>query len=230
MWVVRLLGAIAEAAHFDTLIGLVKVRGKDGDLHAEIMGQKLELLKHDNQQFGVRFKLFGFIPLKIDILEELKLSLHKIDGRDVLALTSKEQSMLIGEKVVPIAINTQFFDYIGQYEITNKHDGPMPDSVRIRHEDGLLIGSFTFKQKPGFVFQSALMPVADNQLVMAGLGPGKGETLHLSMRGNVARILYSGLDLRKVADEANAHSTAPRVALTTPPTEPEKLPAGQPGE
>ena len=243
----------AYEGYFDTLIGLVKVRGKGGDLHAEIMGQKLELLKHENQQFGVRFKLFGFIPLKIDILEELKLSLHKIDGRDVLALTSKEQSMLIGEKVVAISVNNQQLDYVGEYEITNKHDGPMPDSVRIRHEDGLLIGAFTFPQKPGFVFQAALMPVADNELVMAGLGPGKGETLHLRKIGNEAHISYSGLNLRKIPDghvapdgvndarrdiahldnksqTASARSPAPRVTPTNPPTESEKLVAGQPGE
>jgi len=193
----------AYAGYFDTLIGLVKVRGKGGDLHAEIMGQKLELMKHENQQFGVRFKLFGFIPLKIGVLEELKLSLHKIDGHDVLALTSKEQSMLIGEKIEPVTITKQMLDYTGEYEIVNKHDGPMPDSVRIRFEDGLLIGAFTFPQKPGFVFQSALMPVADNEIVMAGLGPGKGETLHLRKSGGVAHISYSGFDLRKMPSKIN---------------------------
>lgn len=193
----------AYEGYFDTLIGLVKVRGKGGDLHAEIMGQKLELLKHENQQFGVRFKLFGFIPLKIGVLEELKLSLHKIDGHDVLALTSKEQSMLIGEKIEPVTITKQMLDYTGEYEIVNKHDGPMPDSVRIRFEDGLLIGAFTFPQKPGFVFQSALMPVADNEIVMAGLGPGKGETLHLSKSGGEAHISYSGFDLRKIPSKIN---------------------------
>lgn len=193
----------AYEGYFDTLIGLVKVRGKGGDLHAEIMGQKLELMKHENQQFGVRFKLFGFIPLKIGVLEELKLSLHKIDGHDVLALTSKEQSMLIGEKIEPVTITKQMLDYTGEYEIVNKHDGPMPDSVRIRFEDGLLIGAFTFPQKPGFVFQSALMPVADNEIVMAGLGPGKGETLHLSKSGGEAHISYSGFDLRKIPSKIN---------------------------
>ena len=76
----------AYEGYFDTLIGLVKVSGKGGDLHAEIMGQKLELMKLDERQFGVRFKLFGFIPLKIGALEELNLSLHKIDGHDVLSL------------------------------------------------------------------------------------------------------------------------------------------------
>jgi hypothetical protein len=193
----------AYEGYFDTLIGLVKVSDNGGELQAEIMGQKLELMKHENQQFGVRFKLFGFIPLKIDALEELTLSQHLIDGHDVLALTSQHQSMLIGEKIVPVPITKQILAYTGDYEIANKHDGPMPDSVRIRYEDGLLIGAFTFPQKPGFVFQSALMPVSSNEIVMAGLGPGKGETLHLKKIGNVAHIYYSGFDLRKKSSNLN---------------------------
>ena len=79
----------------------------------------------------------------------------------------------------------------------------MPDSVRIRHEDGLLIGAFTFPQKPGFVFQSALMPIEDNAFVLAGIGPGKGETVHLSKIGDEAHIYFSGFDFRRLPGKIN---------------------------
>jgi CubicO group peptidase (beta-lactamase class C family) len=187
----------AYDGYFDTLIGLVKVSGKSGYLVAEIMGQKLELIPREEKQFGARFKLFGFIPLKIGVLEELNLSLHRIDGHDVLALKSNEQSMLIGEKIVPVAIPPNMLDYVGEYEIINKHDGPLPESVRVLHEDGLLIGAFTFVEKPGFVFRVALKPVADDEVVMEGLGPGKGETLHLKKLGAEPHIFFSGFELRK---------------------------------
>ncbi|MDO8988753.1 MAG: serine hydrolase domain-containing protein [Sideroxyarcus sp.] len=187
----------AYDGYFDTLIGLVRVSGKSGDLVAEVMGQKLELIPREGKQFGARFKLFGFIPLKIGVLEELNLSLHKIDGHDVLALKSNGQTMLIGEKIVPVDIPPHMLAYVGAYEIVNKHDGPLPESVRVLHEDGMLVGAFTFVEKPGFVFRVALKPVADDELVMAGLGPGKGETLHLKKIGEEARIDFSGFELRK---------------------------------
>jgi len=164
---------------------------------AEIMGQKLQLLPREEKQFGARFKLFGFIPLKISVLEELNLSLHRIDGHDVLALKSNEQTMLIGEKIVPVALPPNMLDFVGEYEIINKHDGPLPESVRVLHEDGLLIGAFTFVEKPGFVFRVALKPVADDEVVMAGLGPGKGETIHLKKIGDEAHISFSGFEMRK---------------------------------
>ena len=188
---------LAYDGYFDTLIGLVKVSGNSGDLVAEIMGQKLELIPREEKQFGARFKLFGFIPLKIGALEELSLSLHKIDGHDVLALKSNDQSMLIGEKLEPVAIPPHLLDFVGEYEIINKHDGPLPESVRVLYADGLLIGAFTFIEKPGFVFRVALRPVADDEVVMAGLGPGKGETLHLKRFGEELHISFSGFELRK---------------------------------
>lgn len=187
----------AYEGYFDTLIGLAKVSGKSGDLVAEIMGQTLELMPRENGQFGVRFKLFGFIPIKIDVLEELNLSLHQIEGHDVLALKSNGHSMLIGEKLTPVAIPQRILDYVGEYEIINKHDGPMPQSVRIQYEDGFLVGAITFAEKPGFVYRVALKPVADNELVLEGLGPGKGETLHLSKVDNELRFSFSGFELRK---------------------------------
>lgn len=187
----------AYEGYFDTLIGLVKVSGKGGNLHAEIMGRKLELMARENNQFAVRFKLFGYVPLKIGALEELRLSLHKIDGHDVLTLTSNEKSMLIGEKLAPIVIPEHMLEYVGDYEIVNKHDGPMPDSVKMLHEDGLLIGAITFAQKPGFILRVAFIPVSDNELVIAGFGPGKGDTQHLNKIGDDMYMSFAGFELRK---------------------------------
>ncbi len=189
--------AKAYDGYFDTLIGLVKVSAKFGDLVAEIMGQKLELIPREKNQFGARFKLFGFIPVRIRKLEELNLSLHSIDGHDVLALKRNNESMLIGEKIPPVAVPQGLLDYVGEYEIANDYDGPLPQSVRMLYEDGLLIGAFTFAAKPGFVFRVALRPVAADELVTEGLGSGRGETLHLKKLGAVPHIYYSGFDLRK---------------------------------
>lgn len=197
----------AYEGYFDTLIGLVKVSGKSGDLVAEIMGQSLELMPRENGQFGVRFKLFGFIPIKIDMLEELNLSLHQIDGHDVLALKSNGHSLLIGEKLTPVVIPQRILDYVGEYEIINKHDGPMPQSVRIEYEDGFLIGAITFAEKPGFIYRVALKPVADDELVLEGLGPGKGETIHLNNVGDEMRFSFSGFELRKKSANNNKNAS-----------------------
>ena len=192
------------AGYFDTLIGLIKVKGKVDDLQTEIMGLTFEILPHDNRELSLRFKLFGLIPIKIDALEKVSLSLHHIDGRDVLALKNNGQSLLIGEKLTPVTIPKHMFDYIGDYEIISRPNGPTFDSVRVIHEDGMLIGEFTFPKKetgfvfyPGYVFRIALKPVSDNAVIFSGLGPGKGETMHLNKVDGETHISVSGLEFRK---------------------------------
>ena len=198
----------AYEGYFDTFIGLLKVSGKPGDLHTEFMGQKFELILHEDKEVGVLFKLFGFIPFRIDALDDVRISIHKINGRDVLALKNNGQSMLIGEKLTPVAIPEQMLDYVGDYEAVNKPDGPSFSSVQVLHEDGYLIGAFTLPQKksgfgfyPGFVFRVALKPVTANEVVMQGLGPGKDETIHLQKIGGEAHISVSGLEFRRKPDK-----------------------------
>jgi CubicO group peptidase (beta-lactamase class C family) len=191
--------------YFDTLIGLIKVNGSLDDLHTEIMGQTFSVIPHDDKEFGIRFKLFGFLPIKIDALEKVRLSLNKIDGRDVLALKNNEQTILIGEKLTPVAIPKAMLEFVGEYEVVSKPDGPTFDSVYIKHKDGLLIGEFTLPQRetgfvffPGYVYRTALFPVAEDAVIFAGLGPGKGETIQLHKVNGETQITFSGILFRKI--------------------------------
>jgi len=61
----------------------------------------------------------------------------------------------------------------------------------------LLIGEFNSSIMPGFLFRSAFLPVAKNELVLGGVGSGKGETLRVSKVGDEEHLYYSGFDLKK---------------------------------
>jgi hypothetical protein len=185
------------SGYFETLIGLVKVDGSSGELIAEIMGWKFQLVKHEDGQFGVRLKLLGFIPVANSQMKEMTLSLHRIGGRDVLAYRKGGQDMLVGEKLHVPPLPEYLNDYVGEYEIVNKHDGPLPENIRLVREGNLLIGEFNSSLMPGFLFRTAFLPVAQNELVMAGVGSGKGETVRVAKVGGEAHLYYSGFDLKK---------------------------------
>jgi hypothetical protein len=186
------------AGYFETLIGLVKVENRDGELIAELMGFDFELVKHEDGDFGVRLKLLGFIPVANRQMKEMNLSLHRIDGREVLAYSKDGQAILVGEKLHPQPLPEYLNAYVGEYEIVNKHDGPMPENIRVVRESDLLIGEFTFAGKPGFVFRTAFLPAkAQGELIMAGIGSGKGETLRVARVDGEPHIYFSGFDLKK---------------------------------
>ena len=186
------------SGYFETLIGLVKVENRDGELIARLMGFNFELVKHDDGEFAVRLKLLGFIPVANQQMKEMQLSLHRVNGREVLTYKKDGQVMLIGEKLHAQPLPEYLKDYVGAYDIVNPHDGPMPENIRIVREGDLLIGEFTTSIKPGFLFRTAFLPAAkQGELIMAGLGSGKGETLRAVKVEDEAHIFFSGFDLRK---------------------------------
>jgi CubicO group peptidase (beta-lactamase class C family) len=190
--------------YFDTLIGLIKVNGKIDTLKTEFMGQEFELISNQENELRLRLKLFGIIPIRIDALERLRLSLHKIDGREVLTLKNNGQSILVGEKLSPAYIPNHFLDFIGSYEVLNMPDGPFFDTVQVVLKDGYLIGEFAFPKKesgfpfyPGYIYRTALKPISENAVVLSGLGPGKGETVHLTKIDGEEFLAISGFKFRK---------------------------------
>jgi CubicO group peptidase (beta-lactamase class C family) len=185
------------SGYFETLIGLVKVDGSSGDLIAELMGWKFQLVKHDDGQFGVRLKLLGFIPVTNSQMKEMTLSLHRINGRDVLAYRKGGRDMLVGEKLHVQPLPGYLNDYVGEYDIVNKHDGPMPENIRVVREGDLLIGEFNSSIMPGFLFRTSFLPVGRNEFVLGGIGSGKGETVRVAKVGDEEHLYYSGFDLKK---------------------------------
>lgn len=186
------------AGYFETLIGLVKVENRNGELIAELMGFDFELVKHADGEFGVRLKLLGFIPVANQQMKEMTLSLRNIDGREVMAYSKDGQAMLVGEKLHPQPLPDYLNDYVGDYDIVNPHDGPLPGNVRVVREGDLLVGEFDSSIMPGFLFRTAFLPApAQGELIMAGVGSGKGETLRAAKVDGVAHIYFSGFDLKK---------------------------------
>ncbi|MBI5889697.1 MAG: beta-lactamase family protein [Nitrosomonadales bacterium] len=186
------------AGYFETLIGLVKVEDRDGELIAELMGFDFELVKHASGDFGVRLKLLGFIPVANRQMKEMKLTLRRVGGREVLAYDKEGQAMLVGEKLHPQPLPEYLNDYVGEYDFVNPHDGPMPENLRVVRDGDLLVGEFNSSLMPGFLFRTAFLPApAQGELVMAGVGSGKGETARVAKVDGVAHMYFSGFDLKQ---------------------------------
>lgn len=190
------------AGYFETLIGLVKVEERDGELIAELMDFDFELVKHASGDFGVRLKLLGFIPVANQQMKEMKLSLRRVVGREVLVYEKEGHAMLVGEKLHPQPLPEYLNDYLGEYEFVNPHDGPMPENVRVVRDGDLLVGEFDSSLMPGFLFRTAFLPAPEKgELIMAGVGSGKGETARVAKVDGVPHMYFSGFDLKMRAKQ-----------------------------
>jgi len=185
------------AAWYDSMVGLIRVDPGSNALDARVMGHTLQLKPRASGQFGLRYKLFGMIPVQVSAFDGIRVSRARVAGHNVLVGHFGDDTMLVGEQLRPTPVPQRLLDFVGEYEVVGQPLGIMPDRLALRLEDGMLVGECTFSQLPGFVLRVGLKPLSDSELLIQGLGTGKGETIIASNQGEERVLLFSGLELRK---------------------------------
>lgn len=183
--------------HFDTLVGLAKVSTEDGSIDAQAVGHHFRLVPHEDGLFSLKYKLFGLIPVRVGAFDDIRLSVARVGDRQIIVGRIGNESLMFGEKLKPTTIPESFLQRIGHYEIIDKIDGPAPDHILLKEEDGLLVGEVRFPEKPELLLRIGFQPVSNSEAVTAGLGSGRGDTLLLFSKDNEERLGFSGYQLRK---------------------------------
>lgn len=187
--------------HFDTLVGLARVSTKNGKIDVEAAGHHFRIVPHEDGSFGLQYKVFGMLAVRVREFDDIRLSIADIDGRQVIAGRMGGETMLFGEKIQPKALPPNFKRYLGRYELVDRIDGPAPQSVVLKMDDGLLVGEARFAEVPDLLLRIGFVPVSDHEVITAGLGTGRGDTVSFFSDGGGERLTYSGLRLRKTADQ-----------------------------
>jgi len=187
--------------HFDTLVGLAKISTESGRIEAEAAGHHFLLVPHEDGQFSLEYKVFGLLAVRVREFDDIRMSIAEIDGRQVIAGRIGGETMLFGEKIRPKELPAGFKRYVGQWEMIDRLDGPSPESVVLKVDNGLLIGEARFAEVPDLPLRIGFVPVSDSEVVTAGLGTGRGDTVRFFTEGNEQRLAYSGIRLRKITGE-----------------------------
>ncbi len=183
--------------NFDTLVGLAKVSTKSGQIDVEAVGQHFRLVPHEDGLLGIKYKVFGLVPVHVGAFDDIRLSIVSVDGRQIIVGRIGGESLMFGEKLKSTSIPEKFLERIGQYEIIGKIDGPSPEHIALTEDNGLLVGEVRFAEKPDLLLRIGFQAVSDNEAITAGLGSGRGDTLRLLEEDNEQRLGFSGYQLRK---------------------------------
>ncbi|PKO89643.1 MAG: serine hydrolase [Betaproteobacteria bacterium HGW-Betaproteobacteria-12] len=183
--------------HFDTLVGLAKVSTASGKIDVEAVGHHFRLVPHEDGLLSLKYKLLGLLPVRVGAFDDIRLSLVRIGGRQIIVGRIGNESLMFGEKLQQTDIPENFLQRIGHYEIIDKIDGPAPNHIVLKEDDGLLVGEVRFPERPELLLRIGFQPVSESEAVTAGLGSGRGDTLRLYNENNEERLGFSGYQLRK---------------------------------
>lgn len=190
----------AYVGYYATPLGLAKVTDTLGQLRAEAMGKTFRLEPRADGEVGLEYRVLGLFPVRLGDLDRVTLRRASVAGHDVLVARSNGVDLLAGEKIAPEPLSQEWLGRLGDYEIVNAgDDAVLPDQIRLRSEDGLLVAEYSFAAHPGILARLALAPVSPVAAVIQGLGRGKGETIQVATADGEERLLVSGLELKRKA-------------------------------
>lgn len=182
------------------ILGIVSFKVKGNYLRGTLKGNSARLYPRADGTFSLRYLLFGFIPIKISAIENMRLSFAEIEGRKVVALHSYGMFQGIGEKIQPVSVSTPkaWLNRLGAYEIMNAGDDELFfKDFKLRYDSGLFILDATIPVANDFKVNIALSPVSDTEAVICGLGNFMGETIRVVFIDGKEKLLFSGYELNR---------------------------------
>jgi len=183
---------------YATPAGAVNVRKGFRGLRADVVNRTLWLIPRADGSLGLRYRLLGLFPIRIEDLDDVGISRVNVAGREILAARMHGREFPVGERMRPLPVPAEWLGRTGEYEIANPgEDAVLPEKVRLRGDGGFLFVDYSIPLLfPGTV-SFAVAPVSDTEAVIPGFGRGMGETVRVETVNGESMLSYSGYLLRK---------------------------------
>ncbi|HHS92006.1 MAG TPA: class A beta-lactamase-related serine hydrolase [Campylobacterales bacterium] len=181
---------------YASVLGKLEIKKKSQNQYeVENINGTFSLKKDEKGYFGLKYKLLGFIPISVDELSEIKLYRKNVEGYELIVGEIEKETFLAAVRVETTPITKGWKARLGKYQILNQLE---PDIFKIKEiemklEDGYLTALVTMVSGDKIV--EILRVINENEVVIEGLGRGKGETIEVQSDGT---LLYQGLHLQKI--------------------------------
>lgn len=182
--------------HYATMLGLTRIEAQGEKLRARVAGADFDILPRADGDYGVRLRLFGWLPANPKELRRVKLRRAAIAGREVLVVNEGELDVVFGERLEREPIPAAWQARLGDYDILDPDEqGIQFEEVALREVDGFLVLEYRMPQFAKVIFQLPLRAVSDRHAIVAGLGRSRGDTLRVEGDADAERLRLYGFRL-----------------------------------
>lgn len=189
------------AARYVTPIGLMAFTEEDaGRYNLGLMGLDFRADLRDDGWYGLRFRLLGLLPLKLDFVSRVALRPVRIDGRRVLVAWAQDRHFLLGSPLPERPAAALPADLVGRYRLVNGDalaDQLEVEDVEVLVEDGWGWIEYELPFVLTLAPRIALEPLGNDRLRIAGFGPNLGEELRVIRKDGKVQLEFSGYLLEK---------------------------------
>lgn len=185
---------------YATDFGLVVIDPEKHQMCACLMEQVFDLTEYPDGWFGLSTATVSSpsLPDAMGPLADARFRAEQIGGREVIVAATRDQRIVLGEKVAPGAIPTAWVERVGRYEVLNPDDEFPLTEPELQIRQGRLCMSYKLPMLSDQTIQVPLQPVSDTEAIILGLGRTRGETLRAVTVKGEERLRYSGFIGRKL--------------------------------
>lgn len=170
------------AGFYATAYGVLRIRDQGRRLFGEVGGIRFELLRDEHGWLRAQKKLLGFWLQDLGDLGRVQLDVVSVQGHRVFTAKSHGQLLAVGERIDPVPLSDNWLATVGTYTALNDDEANTPMSgVDIALEDGFLM--IRSLQQGRTLTDYILAPVDNAHAVIAGQGPGLGDTVRRQING-----------------------------------------------
>lgn len=183
--------------HLDRYTGNYVVFGQltpitlnNGHLSLDAFGKHIDLIPVADNKFIPRIKMLGLINIP---MSTLSLRFVATQGQHFAVLDGLPEPFPF-ERIESQKIPTAWTHRVGTYQAENPDPNLEFRDVHLQIEDGMMVASATLSSKgrDNYVVRSALIPVSNDEAVMAGIGNGEGGTIKAIDDHGTTTLIYSG--------------------------------------
>jgi len=190
---------LAKYSGWYTMPGFVyRIDAKNGKLHTNIQGLKVNLLPQTGNNFKPQIVLLKAIPIQ---MRKVSTHFESIANEQIIVQSEAPDfaRSIFGQKVELTPITNRWKTRLGIYTITNAKEGDLPffNNFELLENDGVLILQFkVFDDKQPL--QLGMQILTDNLAYGLGIGRQGGYALQVTEDADGNEVLrFSGLILKK---------------------------------
>lgn len=188
--------AAAPEGFYGTVAGLAKVQ-PGARLELAARGWHFLLAPGEDGWLMPELLLGGVASVPLSLFgKDIAVAFRTVNGEDVVFIRDGPKVSAVGMRCAPSPIPSSWLRYAGRYELIGDQDLQLKlDSFRVFVEDGFLTVELAAEGESG---RFVLLPVADNEAVLYGLGRRMMETMTAAGAPGEERLHFAGLEFRKL--------------------------------
>ena len=180
---------------YETLFGFVEVRREGQRLWGQSGSDRLKLVPMGENEFRVEYKRWGLIPAGPKEWQTHRFRYVRMGSEELLLVVNDRGARrLVGIKIHPAPVPTAWRARLGHYSVPDAMQKTV-QRIALRQDDrGFLYLEFDGERGV------TLLPLSDQEAVIAGLGRGKQETFRAEDTDGATQLYHSGLVYNKIKE------------------------------